>query len=336
MKRRTLLSASLGLGALGCLGAAGAWLSTRSSQAELKPYSASALAFGTTVTIKVLHDDLHAAEKAVNDALHEISHVNALMSVYQEQSQVFRLNRDGRLDDPAPHLRYVLRFAQQLSILTAGAFDITVQPLWLAFSRAHESGRLPDANEIAAARALVDWRQLEIRPEGVRMQSAGMAVTLNGIAQGYAVDLALEALLKGGVKHALLDSGEFASAGNKSNGQPWMLGIRHPRQEDAFSAAVKMDGRKVATSGDYETTFSPDFVHHHIFDPARGDSPPALASATVVAPSGILADGLSTAFMVMGPEKAFALAQRLPDVDAMLIGKDGGMVMTPDFPAAPA
>jgi thiamine biosynthesis lipoprotein len=96
-----------------------------------------------------------------------------------------------------------------------------------------------------------------------------------------------------------------------------------------------MDGRKVATSGDYETFFSPDFVHHHIFDPKTGDSPLELASVTVVAPTGILADGLSTAFMVMGSDKALALTAKLHDVDTLLIHKNGLIRKSPNFPDWP-
>jgi thiamine biosynthesis lipoprotein len=159
-----------------------------------------------------------------------------------------------------------------------------------------------------------------------------MAITLNGVAQGYAVDLALEALRSRGVQHALLDTGEFGSVGSKPHGQPWVLGVAHPRQHDVMSALLKMDGRKVATSGDYEAFFSPDFVHHHIFDPATGESPLELASVTVVAPTGILADGLSTAFMVMGAAKSLALAARWPDVDVMLIHKNGYIRKSSRFP----
>jgi thiamine biosynthesis lipoprotein len=120
--------------------------------------------------------------------------------------------------------------------------------------------------------------------------------------------------------------------GSKTSGKPWILGIGHPRQHDAISAVVEMDGRKVATSGDYATFFSPDFIHHHIFDPATGDSPVELASVTVVAPTGIMADGLSTAFMVMGADKAFSFAGRLPAVDALLIFKNGAIRKTAHFP----
>ena len=84
-----------------------------------------------------------------------------------------------------------------------------------------------------------------------------------------------------------------------------------------------MDGRSLATSGDYETYFTPDFIHNHIFDPATGDSPKALASVTVAAPTGLLADGLSTALFVMGPKKSLQLLATLPQVDALLIDKNG-------------
>ena len=336
MQRRTLLSGSLGLGAMAGLASVGSLsnplLGSLRPGTGLTLYSGSELAFGTTVTIKVLHDDALSAQAAIQDALHQVRKIDALMSLYQERSQVFQLNRHGIVDAPDNHLLYVLAFAQQLSMLTAGAFDITVQPLWRAFSLAHSQGALPAPDEIAAAKSLVNWQRLEVRQQQVRLHTAGMAITLNGLAQGYAVDLALAALRARGVRHALLDTGEFGSIGSKTPAQPWILGIRHPRQVDAISARVEMDGRKVATSGDYATVFSSDFVHHHIFDPASGDSPPALASVTVAAPTGILADGLSTAFMVMGADKAFALAAQLPDVDILLIDKNGTVRKTAHFP----
>jgi len=334
MRRRTLLSASLGLGAL--LGAAPLVNSSArlgaGALAGLTLYSGSGLAFGTTVTIKVLHANAQAADSAIQYALQQVKKVDALMSLHQERSQVFQLNRRGSVQVPDRHLLHVLAFSQQLSKLTAGAFDITVQPLWDLFSRAHSEGTLPTQEEIVARKPLVDWRRVELSRQQVQLRGADTAITLNGVAQGYAVDLAIDALRNRGVRHALLDTGEFGSMGSKSHNQHWSLGIGHPRQHEAISAVVRMDGRKVATSGDYATFFSPDYRHHHIFDPATGDSPLELASVTVVAPTGLLADGLSTAFMVMGAEKSFALAARMPNVDALLIDKNGVIRKTSGFP----
>lgn len=339
MRRRTLLSASLGLGSMAGLACVappnllpGSSRPAYDSLSELKQYSGSGLAFGTTVTIKVLHGDPISADAAIQNALQAVRNIDALMSLYQERSQVYQLNLHGSVDAPDHHLLHVLAYARQLSGLTAGAFDITVQPLWRTFSLAHALGSLPAADELAAAKSLVNWRRLEVGDQQVRLHDAGMAITLNGLAQGYAVDLALEALRSGGIQHALLDTGEYGSIGSKTSAQPWMLGISKPRQVDAILAKIPMDGRKVATSGDYATVFSSDFVHHHIFDPATGDSPLELASVTVLAPTGLMADGLSTAFMVVGAEKALALAAQLQDVDTLLIHKNGTIEKTAHFP----
>lgn len=340
MRRRTLLSASIGVGSMAGLASIasladpllGSLRPGHGPLAELKQYSGSGLAFGTTVTIKVLHGNPISADAAIQNALQQVRTIDGLMSLYQERSQVYQLNLHGRVDAPDSHLLQVLAFARQLSGLTAGAFDITVQPLWRAFSLAQARSVLPTADELATAKSLVDWRQLEVGGQRVRLRNAGAAITLNGVAQGYAVDLALEALRSGGIQHALLDTGEYGSIGSKSAGQPWILGISHPRQVDAILAKVQMDGRKVATSGDYATVFSPDFVHHHIFDPATGDSPLELASVTVMAPTGMMADGLSTAFMVMGADKALALAAQLQNVDTLLIHKNGTIKKTAHFP----
>lgn len=326
MQRRTLISASLGLASVGTWAATWASASaTASANASVTSgsHQLHARALGTQVQLTVLHANAQAAHAAMADALAQVQAVDRLMSLYRTDSQVAQLNRQGHVDAPDKRLLQVLAQATALSQLTGGAFDITVQPLWQLYTDAQSRGTLPHPQQVAAARARVDWRALQATPARVALQRAGMAVTLNGLAQGYAVDQALRALRRHGVAHALLDTGEFATLGDKAVGQPWHLGIRHPRQPGTVAARLRMDGRALATSGDYETVFSADFVHHHIFDPATGDSPPELASATVLAPSGLLADGLSTAFMVTGAARALQLTAQLRGVDVLLIAKDG-------------
>lgn len=326
MHRRTLLSSSIGLAALTGLGCS----SGKTAPSDL--HTGAALAFGTTVNIKVIHQNASHAAQAIEKALFEVKTIDALMSPYQAQSQLFQLNQAGIFKSPDRHFVEVLTFARQLSILTAGAFDITVQPLWNVFSQTKTRGQLPDLKDIQAARALVNWQGLEINKEQLRLAKPGMSITLNGLAQGYALDLATAALKAEGIQHALLDTGEFGALGRKQGQKAWMLGIGDPRKIGNILARLNMDDRKVATSGDYECVFDADFVHHHIFDPASGVSPTELASVTVLAPTGILADGLSTAFMVMGSEKALLLSQKLEGVDALLVRKDGAMFKTANFP----
>ena len=285
-------------------------------------YTASDLAFGTTITMHVLHHDQRDAELAMQDAFAQAKNIDALMSIHSQTSQVSLLNAHGIVRDPDPHLLTVLAESARLSELTHGAFDITVQPLWNQFAAAAAQNTLPTEAARKQVQELVDWRAVQLEPRQVRLARPSMAITLNGIAQGYAVDLALNAVRARGIEHALLDTGEFISIGSKA-GHPWLVGVQDPRHADQLSTLLGMDGRSVATSGDYETFFTADFAHHHIFDPGTGDSPLELASVTVAAPSGLLADGLSTAFFVMGHEKSLQLIQSMPQVDALFIDKNG-------------
>jgi thiamine biosynthesis lipoprotein len=328
MRRRTFIAASIGAVA----GAVGAVVVGATGR-EGDLHTGAALAFGTTVSVSVVHPDARQAELAIEDAFHEVRRVDGLMSVHRESSQVFRLNRDGVLDRPDPHLLAVLAHARGLSQLTNGAFDITVQPLWCSFRDAALAGSLPAAANKRAAMARMDWERVEADAARVRFTRPGMAITLNGLAQGYAADLALAAVRARGVRHALLDTGEFIGAGSRDGQRPWVLGVPDPRQLDRMAAALPLRGRSAATSGDYASAFTPDLVHHHILDPATGDSPQDLASVTVLAPTGIEADGLSTAFMVLGACRAHALAARLPDVDLMTINKRGVLWKSPRFPS---
>ncbi|MBI5263346.1 MAG: FAD:protein FMN transferase [Bradyrhizobium sp.] len=334
MNRRKLISASLGLCSLAATARLAAW--GKPLMEDSKPHTLSGRALGTKVSLLALHADADKAQAALAEALAEVQAVDALLSLYRDDSQLSMLNRAGVLESPDARVLDVLRYAQDLSGRTQGAFDVTVQPLWLAFSKAKERGGLPTPAALREARALVDWRRLTVSDDVVRLQLPGMAVTLNGVAQGYAADRALAALRRHGIAHALIDAGEFDTLGRKPNGGPWVLGVRHPRDVDAPAARLAMDGRALATSGDYETFFTPDFRHHHIFDPAVGDSPTELASATVLARTALEADGLSTAFMVLGAERSLALAAMLPGVDALLIGKNGECWRSPGLPALTA
>jgi thiamine biosynthesis lipoprotein len=287
----------------------------------------AAPAFGATVTATVVHADRRQAALAIRDALTAAQGVDRLMSIHHAGSQVSRLNRVGFLDRPDRHLLAVLAKARQLSDQSRGAFDITVQPLWRVFRAAARSGALPAEGARVRARSLVNWERVSVTPERVSLEKEGMEVSLEALARGYAADLALAAVRARGIEHVLLDTGEFAAGRSL-----WPMGVPDPRDKESVAATLPLERRCMATSGDYASTFTPDCVHHHIFDPATGNSPQELASVTVLAPTAMEADGWSTAFMVLGERKAHALAARLEGVDIMTINKRGVIWKSPGFP----
>ena len=322
-QRRQWLRTSLGIGA--ALAGVGA-CQGQAMPGPLVWRERALLGFGTTLWLRAAHQDGDTVERALDAAVHAIRHVETQMSLFDPASAVSRLNRDGELPRPDADLLRVLRLAQQVAARSGGAFDVTVQPLWLAWDAAHQAGRTPTQHALSKAHALVGWRGLDVEPERVSLRRPGMGITLNGIAQGYAADLARERLRAHGIEHALLDTGEWAPLGRGPGDLAWTLAVAGPRAVAGGAvravAALLAQGRSVATSSDAYSAFTADLRHHHIFDPRSGESPAQLASVTVLAPSCALADALTKVMFMGDLAGALGLAQRWR-VDVLAVDKAG-------------
>ncbi len=331
-RRRFLLIGGLGAAALGASSLAGWSRRSKTTAGGLHIAQRKSRALGTDISMLALHENAAAGERALDAAFAELARVERVMSIYLPESELSRLNRDGVLNHPDPYLVRVLNESTDTAQRTGGAFDVTVQPLWVLYAAASKSGALPSDGEIDSARQRVDWRGLSIADDRITLRDPGMAITLNGIAQGFAADRAMEAMTRAGVTHALINTGEIASIGHKASGEPWVVGIQHPRKADAYLGLAKLTGRCMSTSGDYETTFSADRAYNHIFEPWSGRSPGDFSSVTVIAPTATQADALSTAIFVLGAEKGRTLAASIPGVDVLLVMKDGRQLAGDGFP----
>ncbi len=308
----------------------GAW--ARESTGMMQVVERTSWAMGTEVKMRVLHRRRETAERAIGAAFEELGRVDRIMSLYRQESQVSVLNREGVLEDPDSRLVEVLEAAREMSKRTEGAFDVTVQPLWEVYAAAKKEGRLPEEGALREAKAKVDWRKVEGSTRRVVLKGKGMAITLNGIAQGYAADRVMAALRGYGVEDALVNTGEVGAMGRKEDGSGWTVGVQHPRRADAFVAVAKLEDRFLATSGDYATAFSEDWSEHHVFDPSTGKSPREFSSVSVLAKTGMEADAFSTAVFVLGYERGMKMVKETDGVEALFVLKDGRVVATGGFP----
>lgn len=280
----------------------------------------------------VFHGSAAEAEAALDEAFASLERVERVMSLYRADSQLSRLNRDGLLEDPDSWLLEVLGAARRISERSGGAFDVTVQPLWELYEAAAAGGGLPGADELGEALGKVDWRRVEITPGRVNLRGRGTAVTLNGIAQGFAADVVGRTLGAHGIRSALIDTGEIGSLGGRPDTGRWTVGIRHPREAGHFIGMAALRGLSLSTSGDYETRFGEGYRDHHLIDPRTGRSPVEFSSVSVAAPTALEADALSTAVFLMGPEKGRALVESTPGAEALFVGKNGTVTRTGGFP----
>ncbi len=256
----------------------------------------------------------------------EIERLENEFSLYRPTSALSRLNRDRRLLGPSLDMRYLLTQAVRFGGLSQGAFDVTVQPLWELyakhFSRHPDDHSGPPAELVARALRQVDYRRIQIEPDRIMLPS-GMAITLNGIAQGYITDRVADLLRARGWHDVLADVGELRGQGAHPDGRPWTAAL--PRLPDAERGAliVPVSQRAIATSSGAATRFEASGRYHHLFSPASGRSANTYATVTVAAERATLADALSTALFVAPSSMAEAMLAEMPEVEAWLWFADG-------------
>jgi thiamine biosynthesis lipoprotein len=281
------------------------------------------VALGADAELRLLHPDRDHARRLVDMAVAEIHRQEGIFSLYREDSALSRLNRAGRLDEPPADLLRLLSQAVAFGRLTHGAFDPSVQPLWDLYARTLEQGHaLPPAPEaLREVLRQVDYRAIRLEERAIVLERPGMALTLNGIAQGYITDRVTELLRDHGLEHALIDLGETRSLGAPAIDRPWRAGIADPLEPARILETIDLHDQALATSGGYGTPLDSTGRYTHLFDPHTGQATPAWRSVTVRAPDATTADALSTAFSVMTEADVRAIISRLP-VQAWLLRRD--------------
>ncbi len=251
----------------------------------------------------------------------EVARLERIFSLWRGDSELSRLNAAGRLAAPSQDLRLVLHAAQALGAASDGAFDVTVQPLWRLYAEAAGAGRTPTPEEIASALALVDHRQLVVGTDAVVLRRPGMAVTLNGIAQGHITDRVAGLLRRRGFRHVLVQLGETYALGAPPGREGWTVGLPDPAGGE--SGRLLLADRAVATSAGAALAFPGLDGLNHLLDPRSGGSPQRVRQVTVEAPRALDADGLSTALSFLDARGMPDVLSRHPGARARLVFRDG-------------
>jgi thiamine biosynthesis lipoprotein len=274
-----------------------------------QPYTAQwrGIALGAEASLTLQHPDETEAHAAIEASLAEVARLEGIFSLYRADSALVRLNIDGRLDDAQADLRILLAEAMRIAEMSQGAFDPTVQPLWTLYAKhfadAEADPRGPSGAAVAAALANIGWQNLRLDGASVAFARPGMAVTLNGIAQGYITDKVGDLLRSRGFEHVLVNMGEQLALGPKWDGSSWRIGIADPVHPRAVLVDLPLTTGAVSTSGGYGFRYDGRGRFNHIFDPRTGASARTWESVTVVADRSTTADALSTALAV-APEAA--------------------------------
>jgi thiamine biosynthesis lipoprotein len=296
---------------------------------------------GTFFRIIVWAKDEETARKASKGAFARVSELNGIMSDYLSTSELMRLcaKAGGEPVKVSGELFFVLSHAQKVARESDGAFDVTVGPVVRLWRRARRTGQMPDAKKIAAARALVGYKNvmLDEKTQTVKLLKPGMQLDLGGIAKGYAADEALKVLAKHGLTRALVAAGGDIAVHDPPPGKPgWRIEIAAVDAGKEGKRYLELANAAVSTSGDAEQWVEFDGKRYsHIVDPRTGIGLVGRMSATVVAPNGITSDSLTKVVAVLGPKKGFEIIEKTRGVGGRFVRKtDAGteVFVSKNFP----
>ena len=256
--------------------------------------------------------------------------LDGLLSHYDPASEVSELGRraGGAAMGVDPRVAEVLRLARQQSVLTGGAFDVTVGPLVRAWAGVAEADDPTQAFEIVApARARVGFERLAIGDDDrVRLEREGMAIDLGGIGKGYALDR-MAARLGADGGPALLNFGQSSVlAIGAPPGEPgWRLLV--PSPDGGYPAEMRLRDLALSISSSFDDEMRGP-AYGSLVDPRTGWPVTQGIQAAVVSPSAAEADALSTALLVLPPQEGIALVESLPDADARILDDRGRVATT--------
>jgi thiamine biosynthesis lipoprotein len=298
----------------------------RGEEPQQQRYTYSEPHMGTLFKLIVYAEDEAAADKAAKDAFARVVELDGILSDYKPASELMRLcARAGGDPVPvSPELFFVLSTAQEVSRKSDGAFDVTVGPVVRLWRQARKDKKLPDPEKLAAARALVGYRNVRLneKERTVQLLKPGIQLDLGGIAKGYAADEMLTVLKKHGLTRALAAAGgDIAVSGPPPGAEGWKVVIAPLGDEDAKAPrTLILHDAAVSTSGDAEQFVEIDGRRYsHIVDPRTGLGLVGRMSATVVARHGITADSHTKIVAVLGPEKGFPIIEATEGASARFV-----------------
>ena len=298
-----------------------------SEEVEVPLFTRSRPMMGTVFLIKV-EASPEQAQPAINDAFVEIERLERVLSEWRDDSEISKINQNAgqRAVQVSSDVFTVIKAGVDVSRWSNGAFDLS----WAAMRGIYDfrpgQQRIPVRSDVRRRVDLIDWKHIALNEEErtVFLKREGMAIGTGGIGKGYALDRAGAILRRAGIQNYMLFAGGQVQVHGRRNSRAWRVGIQHPRQENIYFAFFESEGGSISTSGDYEHFFIDENGKrwHHILNPKTGLPAEKSISVTLMAPSGLYADALSTASFVLGPEKALEMFEQIPyQAEAILLDK---------------
>jgi thiamine biosynthesis lipoprotein len=284
---------------------------------------------GTIVEIQIRDSDNQNADAVISDAFNEIQRIDKLLSIYDSESPVYKINNSSdSIINVDEEVFGLMQKCDSFWRLSSGSFDISIGQVISTWGFGNSNPAIPNHDEIIRALENSGWEYVEFPDKNKLKKHDGVKFDFGAVAAGYAADKAIEVIAKSGITNALVNTGGEI----RGIDDDWTIGIQHPRIAGQIIEKLKLHGKAVATSGDYEQYFEEnERRYHHIINPKDGFPASDCQSVTVIADNNLTADALATGIFVLGPAKGLELAESLENVEAYIVDSRGHILQSSGF-----
>lgn len=280
---------------------------------------------GADASITVYTSEVPKAKKALDHMLKEVRRLEGYFSLFLKDSLINQLNREGRLMLPPKDMQELITYSLAIAEKSKGRFDPTIQPLfniYKSLSAQKVTGNWLERKDVIAAKSLIDWQRIHVSSKEIKFARKGMAITLNGIAQGYITDRAVHILKEAGFKSSLVNFGEYRAIGEKTEQESWTIKLGQGENAPVW----KVRDKAVAASAYNGMILNHLTGLHHLLDPLSGTNQPDWREVYVLAPNATDADAASTALFASPPSEIDVILEQLAVERVFMTTRDGNII----------
>lgn len=287
---------------------------------------------GSRFDITIVANEKDEAEAYIDTAVAEITRIENLISEWRAQTQVSEVNRNAGIA-PVKVDKELLDLTQRalyFSKISDGAFDISFAAMDKIWKFDGSMTEMPSPETVKKSVAKVGYENIILDKEKstIFLKLEGMKIGFGSIGKGYAADKTRELMISKGVKAGIINaSGDMNTWGTQPDGKPWTVGITNPVNKNKVFAVFPLRESAVVTSGSYEKYVLLNGKRYtHIINPVTGYPATGLSSVTVMGPSAEMANGFSTAIMVLGKDVGLNLINQFPNLSCIIVTDSGEVV----------
>lgn len=291
----------------------------------MKSYKQTSRHMGSMFEMILHHEDEDKAVFLLDLASKEIQRIEDLLSEFKHNSVTSQINQSAGISDfqCGSEVFQLIKRANQISELSYGMFDISISPLKKLYMFKNSDFEFPSQNSISRARDLVSYKKIHLNEntQSVFLSELGMSISFAAIGKGYAADQVKKIWIENEVVSGVISaSGDMNTIGNKSNGEPWSVGIPNPTNKEEMIVYIPLINNSIATSGDYEQFFIyDDKKFSHNINPLTGYPVDSITSVSIISPAAELSDALATAVTIMGVEEGLSFVNQLPETHCIIV-----------------